>query len=116
MPSLCTERGELTGQPFQRIWSERKGLRGARKLLDATMRTEEGKLLQPTLKDAETWVEDEPRRQVYKRPQQEWPGAAQMGGEDDQILSIDSLDLWSAKSARVPGQYGYNYIMLAQSR
>ena len=72
--------------------------------------------LKPTLKEAEAFMEDEPRRQLYKRPHQEWPGAAQMGGEDDQILSIDSLDLWSSNSARTPGQDGYNYVMIAQSR
>jgi len=110
------ERGEAIAVLFDKVWHERKGLKGARKLLDATMRTAEGRELKPTLKDANTWVEDEPRRQVYKRPQQEWPGAAQMGGEDDQILSVDSLDFWSAKSARVPGQDGYNYVMVAQSR
>ena len=39
-----------------------------------------------------------------------------MGGEDDQIVSIDNLDLWSGKSLQIPGQDGYNYVMLAQSR
>ena len=51
------ERGEAIAVLFDKVWHERKGLKGARKLLDATMRTAEGRELKPTLKDAETWVE-----------------------------------------------------------
>ena len=93
MALVGAERGEAISKLFERIWTERKGTRGAKKLLDHARRTEEGRELKPTQKDADLWVRDEPRRQVYYKKSKEWESAAHMGGESGQILSVDLLDL-----------------------
>ena len=95
-----------TAERFHGIWHERNGRKGARKLLDATLCTAEGTRLTPSRWEATAFVEDEPRRQVYTKPHQEWSGVAQMGGEEDQILSVDTLDTWSARCARTLDQDG----------
>ncbi len=68
------DRVRETTELFSKVWTERKGLRGAQKLRDAALRTEEGKRLRPSVHEATAFVEDEPRRQVHLTKNVEWAG------------------------------------------
>ena len=61
------ERYKLSMELFGQIWKERKGLKSAKKLWDAAMRTPEGKELKPPLAWAQKFTKDEPRQQVFAK-------------------------------------------------
>ena len=76
------------------LWTNRPGLKAARKLFLAAIKTEEAQALRPPLAASEVklWVRDEPRRQAFYRPKQEWPGRNQISNAPGVRLNADLLD------------------------
>ena len=109
-------RGQRKAVLLQTIWDNRGGTTSAQKLYDAALRTPEGKELEIKLADVKLFLEDESRYQVFRKPRHEWPGKQHLGGEADQIMSVDTIELYNKRNVQGGRNDGYNYIFCAQTR
>ena len=113
MEDEARERARVIHKILREIWDSRPGLRAAKKLRLAALKTPEGKELKPITRESEVteWVRDEPRRQAFYRPKQEWPGRNQISNAPGVRLNADLLD-WSEITPNPAANAGYKFCAL----
>ena len=99
---------------LRRLWETRKGVKAGEKLYLAAIGEEEAAEIDPPLtrKEVREWTRDEPRRQAFYRPKQEWPGRNQISNAPGVRLNADLLD-WS-ETTNVAANNGYRYVLFVQ--
>ena len=109
-----TARAKAVHEILRDLWTSRPGLRAGRKLYLAAIKTEEAQALRPPLAESEVklWIRDEPRRQAFYRPKQEWPGRNQISNAPGVRLNADLLD-WS-EYTNPAANAGYRYVLFVQ--
>ena len=108
-------RAKAIHELLRDLWTSRPGLKAARKLYLAAIKTEEAQALRPPLTESEVklWIRDEPRRQAFYRPKQEWPGRNQISNAPGVRLNADLLD-WSEYTPNPAVNAGYRYVLFVQ--
>ena len=115
MAEAIETRARTVHELLRDLWTNRPGLKAARKLFLAAIKTEEAQALKPPLTAGEVkvWVRDEPRRQAFYRPQKEWPGRNQISNAPGVRLNADLLD-WSEYTPNPAANAGYRYVLFVQ--